>query len=257
MKRFYRFILFVNIVIILVFCVLFFRNEISAFIYSQTGITFTIPQPNMDWVAFWKKDDENSSAGFAEVENSDEGEKNEGQKQGKEVFDSRIEDLEDNTVIGINYSGIGDDPQSLATHADKIVKAKVKSVKVTAYDNFVHSEIIARVKKTYKGQESEEIRIFAFGGKLNTSELKDGQVKEAAGKTNQSGDTVNVLMDFCEPIKEGEEYIIFAVNNNGILSPVNGNMSFFMVDGRKVVRLSSENTEFSMKLGDFEKEYLE
>lgn len=240
-KRFYVFLVIINLILISVFCTMFFKEQISGFMSGMS----------LNKLMFWKND-------TAVVTNWEETtpapEETEPQT---DVFESRMSELQGNTIIGINYSGIGDDPQSLANHADRIVRVKVKGVKVTAYNNVVHSEITGKVKQTYKGVETDDIQIFAFGGTVAKADLKSGQIKETAGKTDETGDSVNVLMDFCEPIEEGEEYIIFATNNDGILSPVSGNMSFFKVDGRTVTRLSSENAAFTMKLGDFEKNYLE
>lgn len=265
MKKFYRFMIFINIIIILAFCVLFFKKEISGFIYSQTGYELNIPDISFDWIAFWKKNEKNGKSNL-EVNNQ------QGRGDGSQVklqneqsgqstdesnsFTERLENLEGNTIIGINYSGIGDGPETLERYADRIVKAKIKSVSTVAYENVVRSEIIAQVKKTYKGESAKEIRIYSFGGNVNVSDLKDGQIKDTASKTDSYGESVNVLMDFCEEIEEGKEYIIFASNAGGVLSPVNGNMSFFKVEGGNVKRVSAEDNEFSMKFRDFEKNYL-
>lgn len=267
MKKFYRFLLFINICVILVFTVFYFKNEISSFIYSQTGISFSIPELDLSWVVFWRKDDTStaSSVNFQSADNTSDNSnptENAGdapqseQAQDQSSFDKRIASLQGNTVIGIHYAGINSSPEAMALKADRIVKIKVKSVRTVAYENVVYSEIVADVRHTYKGRETEEIQLFAYGGEVNVSDLKTGQIRESASKTTEYGDTVNVLMDFCEEIEEGRQYIVFVSDNNGVVSPVCGNMSFFKIQGRNVVRKSSEEQDFSMRLSKFENEYL-
>lgn len=276
MSKFFKFIIFLNITIIIIFLLLFFQKEITGFINSKLGWNLETGSINVDWVAFWNNDDEKNEqnqvadnqqvTGNTERSYGDPIVETEGTTQDNAqtavqgndtgAIDSRLAGLSGNTVIGINYSGMNTDPATLAMHADRIVKVKVKSVQTVAYENVVRAEIIGTVKETYKGEETKEIQIFAFGGTLKTSDLKNGQIKASADKTEQASETVNVLMDFCEDIVEGETYIIFVENNNGVLSPVSGNMSFFKAGWNNVTRLSSDNQEFSMSLGKFEKEYL-
>ena len=248
MRRLISFILSLCILV----TILFHGDKVGKFIYDKTG------------VAYYLNDEQRQELNIPDVSQKEETPKTD--ENGEPVEQSEPEkepeideNLEGNNVIGLTYSSINTDPKTLAIYADCIYRVKIKSISTESTANILYTDCDVRVKKVYKGTEVKQARLYSFGGTIETDKLEPGIFQNAAGKTDESTDTVTGLVDFCLPLEVGEEYIVFADNRSGIITPIAGNLSFFKIEGTKVVRISDkeeEGTKFSMSLYKFVKEYL-
>ena len=104
----------------------------------------------------------------------------------------------------------------------------------------------------------KEIHFSMMGGSIEPGQMQEGYLANVADKTKDKlGQTINLVVDGQEPLQIGKEYIMFADNQNGIMTPSTGRSSFFLIEKRQATRSTIMGEKpFSMPLGKFEKEYL-
>ncbi len=238
MKKFVFFVLSFGVLVGLVF----YKPELGLFIQESTGSDI--------YLVADASSGEQSGANDQSDENNGENSTENSQEENIEVLP------EGNNVIGLTYSSVSSDPEDLALHAGSIFIGELKSSKCSVNGNIMYNDIIFTVDDVYKGTSTKEISMYYYGGSLNTGDIEGGIIKDAGSKSATDSDDVNVVVDYTEDLVVGETYLVFANNNNGIVSPVCGNSSFFKVDGGKVTSLNALEP-FEMNKGEFEKTYLE
>lgn len=248
--RLIRFILIVAIIV----TVIIFKAQISKAIYNTTGITWFLSSNERHELALAP-----TEVDFKEVQkqtaqtNTDQSE-----PTPTEEGNEKLKLPDGNNVLGITYSAGDLEPGALAIQSDTIYKIKIMQVNSSTNGSMIFTEYQAQVKKVFKGQDNKEINFSVMGGSLAQNKLLPGYVQEIAGKTQDKlGQTVNLIVDGQEALAVGAEYIMFAGNQNGIITPNTGRSSFFLVKSGKVSRNTMHGEQpFEMKLGEFEKKFL-